>query len=677
MRSLLIANRGEIALRVIRTANAMGLRTVAVYSDADHDLPHVRAADMALHLGPPQPEVSYLDGARLIALAREHGVDAIHPGYGFLSENAAFAEACLTAGLVWVGPPPDAMRAMADKGAAKNLMAAAGVPVLPGLQAADGREPTDAELRDAAQAAGYPVLLKAVAGGGGRGIRLVEDAGAFDAALEGARREAGHHFGDGRVLVEKYLEAPRHVEVQVLCDSHGGALHLYERECSVQRRHQKLVEETPSPALNDALREAMTGAAIRAAQAIGYQGAGTVEFLLDASGGFYFLEMNTRLQVEHPITEELLGVDLVRAQLEVAAGAPLPWRQEDLRPNGHAIECRLIAEDPARAFMPSTGTLLDFAFPTVPGGRVDAGFAAGNEISPHYDSLLAKLIAHGPNRAEALRRMEKMLEGARVTGIVTNLNLLHDVLRHPAFASGDYSTRLLEDHTDLGQEALEGGDMAHLLLAAAAADALHLCPPLGGAADDAASMHAPITARRLRHYQLGEMRETVEVLFPPARGLARRVEIIHAGTRHAAELEAEAAGGPLWLRVGEARWPLFCRTTGGEGQGGAVEHWLRLRGRNLRIQALDPVTLAARSAGGDGDAALRAPLPGKVIKLHVAPGEAVAPRQLLLTLEAMKVEHAIAAPFAGIVRGLPFAEGTQVRRDDLLVELEGEGQEAT
>ena len=485
--SLLIANRAEIARRILRTCRAMGIRGVLIYSDADADTPAVREADLALRIGPSPAAQSYLDGETILALAQGNGCEAIHPGYGFLSENAAFSQACAERGLIFVGAPPEAMRLMGDKAEAKRIAEHAGVPVLPGWSGEDqsaknpGRE---------AKRIGYPLLVKALAGGGGRGIRIVRQPGELEEALASARREAESAFGDGRLMLEKYLDAPRHVEFQVMADRHGKVLHMFERECSVQRRHQKLIEETPSPALTPALREAMGEAAVKSARAARYEGAGTVEFLLDGAGRFYFLEMNTRLQVEHPVTELTLGLDLVRLQIEIADGRPLALEQADLRPHGHAVELRLNAEDPSREFIPTTGLLGCFDFPEGPGLRVDAGFEPGSEISSFYDSLLAKLIVWGQTRAEALRKARHMLARSFATGIATNQSYLQWVLDQPDFAEGRYTTRLVEQGA-ADWAALQSAPLgSEWLWAAGAIDLLHAAAPSSGVLSSGATTPA-------------------------------------------------------------------------------------------------------------------------------------------------------------------------------------------
>ncbi len=443
-RKILIANRGEIAVRITRTLREMGVRAAAVYSEPDAGALHVREADEAYPLGGTTSAESYLRGEKLLEIARAHGADAIHPGYGFLSENAAFAQACADAGVTFIGPTPAAIRAMGDKILAKETMRRAGVPVVPSTECHDGDTPE--ALAKRAAGVGFPLLVKAAAGGGGKGMRLVREPADLPAMLDAARREAQKAFGDGRVFLEKYIDHPRHVEFQIFGDAHGGAVHLFERECSIQRRHQKIIEETPSPAVTPQLRERMGSAAVQAARAIGYQNAGTVEFILSPSGEFFFLEVNTRLQVEHPVTEMTVLKDLVRAQVLVAAGWPLPFRQDELRQHGHAIECRIYAEDPARGFLPSVGRLDRFIPPTGPGVRVDTGFTQGDEVTTYYDPMLAKLIVWGEDRAAALARMRAALRRFVILGVTTNVELLHDCVVHPAFERGEVDTHFLQTH---------------------------------------------------------------------------------------------------------------------------------------------------------------------------------------------------------------------------------------
>lgn len=438
---LLIANRGEIAARIIRACRALGIRSVAVYSHADAGALHTRLADEAVEIGPAEASQSYLSAERILDAAKRSGAQAVHPGYGFLAENAEFAETVVAAGLIWVGPSPAAMRAMGEKAGARARMQQAGVPVLPGYQGRDD----DTSLRQAAAQIGYPLLVKAAAGGGGMGQRVANSASELAAAIDAARREAQHTFGDGRLILEKYLPSARHVEVQVLGDQHGNLVHLFERECSLQRRRQKIVEESPSSFLDDALRGAMTAAALKAAAAVGYTNAGTVEFLVDpATRQFFFLEMNTRVQVEHPVTELVTGIDLVQWQLRVAAGEPLAFSQNDIHQRGHAIESRLYAEDPAAVFLPQAGRVLRMLLPAGQSIRVDAGVAEGDEVNSYYDPLLAKLIVHGKDRTEALDRMQRALTETAFLGLTTNIEFLQELLAHPAVQVGDYDTRFVE-----------------------------------------------------------------------------------------------------------------------------------------------------------------------------------------------------------------------------------------
>lgn len=452
MEKLLIANRGEIAVRICRAAQELGLHTVAVYSEADREALHVRVADEAYELGPPEPLQSYLDQARLIDIARESGADAVHPGYGFLSENAGFAAACIDAGLIFVGPSPDAIRRMGSKIESKAIAEQARVPVIPGYSAPDVETLMQHAPREA-ERIGYPILIKASAGGGGKGMRIVEASGDLQAALAAGAREAQQAFGDATLMLEKYITQPRHIEIQVLGDQHGHLVHLYERECSVQRRHQKIIEETPSPAVTPDLREQMAAAALRLADAVSYTGAGTVEFILAPDREFYFLEMNTRLQVEHPITEMVTGIDLVHQQLRIARGEPLAFGQGDLMQRGHAIECRLYAEDPARGFLPATGKIALLREPHGPGRRIDSGIMANMEVTPYYDPILCKLVSYGRNRDEAIVRMQALLRDYTLLGITTNRQFLLEILESKPFADGDTDTSFIDRHFPAWQPA--------------------------------------------------------------------------------------------------------------------------------------------------------------------------------------------------------------------------------
>ena len=456
---ILIANRGEIAVRIIRACQEMGIATVAVYSEADATALHTTFADEAVLLGPPAPSESYLSAERILEAATATGCEAIHPGFGFLSENAEFAEAVRTAGLTFIGPSAEAMRLMGSKIAARTVMAEAGVPVVPGYHAQ--AEDTAAELLAAAEEIGYPLMVKATAGGGGKGMRVVNEAAALPEAVESAQREALNAFGDGQIFLERFIANPHHIEFQVFGDTYGNLVHLFERECSIQRRHQKIVEETPSPLLNDTLRKAMGEAAVAAARAVNYVNAGTIEFLADDAGNFYFLEMNTRLQVEHPITEMVVGVDLVRLQLRVAAGEALPFEQADLQQRGHAIECRIYAEDAANGFLPDIGPLLQVIEPTGPGVRVDSGITTGDEVTLHYDPMLAKLIVLGDDRQAALQKMALALKQYVILGVTTNLTFLQAVLTHPAFQQGQTTTNFIDQHfAEWQPEQAEGADLA-------------------------------------------------------------------------------------------------------------------------------------------------------------------------------------------------------------------------
>jgi len=610
LKRLLIANRGEIACRVSRTARRLGVETVAVFSDADATALHVRMADHAVRLGPPPARESYLLGDRVIAAALESGADSIHPGYGFLSENADFAEAVVAAGLTWVGPDASSIRAMGLKDAAKARMIAAGVPVTPGYQ---GEDQSPDRLAAEAEATGYPVLIKAVAGGGGKGMRQVDAAADFADALASCRREAASSFGDDRVLIERYITAPRHIEVQVFGDRHGNVVHLFERDCSLQRRHQKVIEEAPAPGMDAATREAVCAAAVRAAKAVNYVGAGTVEFIADASrglraDGIFFMEMNTRLQVEHPVTEAITGQDLVEWQLRVASGEPLPLSQDQLSIAGHAIEARLYAENPATGFLPSTGRLEAFHLPDTV--RVDTGVEQGSDVTPFYDPMIAKLIAHAPDRDTARTDLAEALGDAIVWPVRSNAGFLVRALEHSDFASGDMDTGLIAREG----EALLPDTLPSDEALAEAASALAGETPLAGFRLNAAP-------RRAAHLLVDG---------------------------HPIEVEAAAGEGPglssVLVSEGGQTWAVRpFRADGGPGG----------------------------SAGGDG--AILAPMPGRVIAVDVAAGDSVAKGQKLVTLEAMKMEHSLTAPFDGIVAELNAAAGGQVMEGTLLVRVDPAG----
>ncbi|MEO7751576.1 MAG: acetyl/propionyl/methylcrotonyl-CoA carboxylase subunit alpha [Sphingomicrobium sp.] len=620
--SLLIGNRGEIACRVIRTARRMGIRTVAVYSDADAKALHVRMADEAVHIGPSPPGESYLVGDRIIAAAKATGAEAIHPGYGFLSENADFAEAVIDAGLIWVGPKPDSIRAMGLKDAAKTRMIAAGVPVTPGYL---GEDQDPARLKKEATAIGYPVLIKAVAGGG-KGMRRVDEAAGFDDALDSAKREAKSSFGDDRVLIEKYILSPRHIEVQIFGDAHGNVVHLFERDCSLQRRHQKVIEEAPAPGMDAATREAVCSAAIKAAKAVNYESAGTIEFIADASDGLradriWFMEMNTRLQVEHPVTEEITGQDLVEWQIRVASGEKLPKTQDELTITGHAIEARLYAEDPTKGFLPSVGKLdhfdlgeddPDFA------GRIESGVEEGDQVSPFYDPMIAKLIAHGDDRDEAITTLATILDEAEIWPVRTNAGFLFNALLHPDF--------------------------------------------------EAARIDTGFIGRNLE--QLVPDPEPDASMWSAAAAVALAVD------------ETEFAASPIGFRLNSA--PRAAVSLGRAGQFQSVStdqdmpHVSGFRDDQRVVvfsegQSFEFALYGRGSVSAAADGEIIAPMPGKVTAVDVSLGEKVAKGQRLLTLEAMKMEHSLIAPFDGTIAELKAVSGAQVSDGQLLVRVEPTG----
>jgi 3-methylcrotonyl-CoA carboxylase alpha subunit len=618
IKSLLIANRGEIACRIIRTARKLGIRSVAVYSDADAKALNVRMADEAVHIGPSAARESYLVGDKFIAAAKASKAQAIHPGYGFLSENADFAQAVIDAGLIWVGPKPDSIRAMGLKDAAKQLMADAGVPVTPGYH---GENQDPALLKFEADAIGYPVLIKAVAGGGGKGMRRVDAAKDFDDALESCKREAASSFGDDRVLIEKYILSPRHIEVQVFGDRHGNVVHLFERDCSLQRRHQKVIEEAPAPGMDEATREVVCQAAVRAAKAVNYEGAGTIEFIADASKGLkadriWFMEMNTRLQVEHPVTEEITGQDLVEWQLRVASGEKLPKTQEELSINGHAIEARLYAEDPSKGFLPSVGRLEHFDLGE--GGRIESGVEEGDAISPFYDPMIAKLISWGDDRADAIGELAGILDEVEIWPVKTNAGFLFNALLDEDFGSARLDTGFIERKLD---ELVPDPEPDKAIWHGAAAVAT---------AEDEEDTLGDLTGFRLNS--------------SPSLGVA----LGRGGEFRYIELEN---GEPMAAVSGfrdEERVVVFY-----EGQ--AYEFDRSSRG-----------TVGA--AAGDG--AILAPMPGKVTSVEISTGQKVVKGQRLLILEAMKMEHGLVAPFDGVVADLTAKAGAQVQVDALLARIE-------
>jgi len=663
---ILIANRGEIACRVIRTARQMGLRSIAVYSEADVGARHVRLADEAVAIGPAAAAESYLSIERIIGAARDAGAEAIHPGYGFLSENEEFARACEQAGLVFIGPPAAAIRAMGSKSAAKTLMAEAGIPLVPGYHGDD----QDAEmLAWEAEVTGYPVLIKAVAGGGGKGMRIVWHAADFAGGLAACKREAQAAFGDDRVLLEKYLQQPRHIEIQVFCDRHGNAVHLFERDCSVQRRHQKVIEEAPAPGLSAERRAAMGKAAIGAARAVGYVGAGTVEFIVDRDGSFYFMEMNTRLQVEHPVTEMITGLDLVEWQLRVAAGEPLPLAQEQIVIRGHALEARIYAEDPERGFLPSTGRLSHLAPPAESlHVRVDSGVEQGDEISPHYDPMISKLIVWDETRERALARMLQALAQYRVVGVANNVDFLSRLVACPAFTQADLDTELIErDRGFLFAAAVAPPREAWL--AAALAELLR---ERAQAAKSAAASGDP--------YSPWHSRDGWRVNSVARRSLAFRcgqteksVQVAYAGNEFVLEVDGQTtrAGGQL-LAGGELRADLGGSRSSVSVVAAGEKRHVFLHGRCYVFAAVDPLSQSLDAGGSEGG--LTAPMPGKVITLIAKPGERIAKGAPLLILEAMKMEHTIAAPAEGIVRSFRYGIGEQVSDGAELVEFEASAQ---
>jgi acetyl-CoA/propionyl-CoA carboxylase biotin carboxyl carrier protein len=655
--AVLVANRGEIAVRIIRTLRALGVRSVAVYSDADAGARHVQAADLAIRLGPAPAAESYLNAEAILAAAASSGAQAVHPGYGFLSENAAFARACAAAGLVFIGPPPAAIEAMGDKIAAKATVAAAGVPVVPGVGAAGM---SDTDLAAAVAQIGFPVLIKPSAGGGGKGMRLVRVASELPAALEGARREARAAFGDGTLLAERYVERPRHIEIQILADGHGHVIHLGERECSLQRRHQKIIEEAPSPLLDDARRATMGAAAVEAARSVGYVGAGTVEFIVsgDAPGDFYFLEMNTRLQVEHPVTELVTGWDLVELQVRVAAGEPLPVRQDQVRLTGHAIEARVYAEDPARGFLPTGGKVLALREPDLPHVRVDSGLAENTTVSSAYDPMLAKVIAHGPDRQQALRRLDGALAGMAVLGVTTNIAFLRALLSHPDVVAGRLDTGLVE-------RAVPGSPAPAIpedVLAAAALAHMLLLEPRGSLRSpwdipDGWRVGGPAwTTVRLTS-------GTGEAVPVRIRGRACATAEVCVGGADPGPARAEFQGGALVVTYrGRTQRYVYAHTGTATGHGTA---WLGRDGYAWALAEEEPLAAGPADAVS-GDGVVRSPMPGTVLAVKTARGERVRAGQPLLIVTAMKMEHTVSAPADGVVAELTAAVGQQVGLDETL-----------
>ncbi|MCK6579133.1 MAG: ATP-grasp domain-containing protein [Anaerolineae bacterium] len=635
IRTLLIANRGEVAVRICRTCRDLGIATVAVYSDADAESPHARAADEAVRIGPAPAAESYLNIPAILDATQRSGADAVHPGFGFLAENAAFAQAVIDAGLTWVGPTPAAIAAMGDKRRAKRLLR--DIPVVPGYS---GEDQSDAALAMAADEIGVPLLVKAAAGGGGKGMRRVDDLADFASALRGARREAERAFGDGTLILERYVAQPRHVEIQILGDRHGAVIALGERECSIQRRHQKIIEETPSPAVDDALRARMSAAAVSIGQQLGYVSAGTVEFLLDADGQFYFIEMNTRLQVEHPVTELVYGVDLVAIQLQIAEGAALGDLLPRVERRGHAVEARIYAEDPANDFLPSTGSVQRWTAPTGAGIRVDSGIETGGEVTVHYDPMIAKIIAHAPTRAEALRRLDHALGETVLLGLRHNIAFLRRVLRHPEFAAGAFDTDFLARQPVLSMPASD--------------------PPLH-AVIGAALRCADLGTERFRNNPYRPQRQTLrhgdrsfEVLIDRAGGGAFRVTL------------DGAARIARWS--GENRLTLDGHTRRVEIVRSGTALWTQIDSEVLALEWIDP--LPAGQAVRESAGSLRAPMPGQIIKVEAEIGQFVLKGTILLVMEAMKMEHRISAPYDGTVTAIHFNQGQTVQQGVTLIDLQ-------
>jgi 3-methylcrotonyl-CoA carboxylase alpha subunit len=651
---ILIANRGEIACRVIRTARRMGVATVAVYSAADAGALHVAMADEARLIGPAPARESYLRADAIIAAARETGAEAVHPGYGFLSENAEFADACAAAGLVFIGPPAAAIRAMGSKSAAKAMMAAAGVPVVPGYHG-DAQSPE--RLLQEAERIGFPVMLKASAGGGGRGMREVGSAAEFTRALEAAKREAAGAFGDDRMLVERLLTAPRHIEVQVFADTHGNTIHLYERDCSIQRRHQKVVEEAPAPGLSPERRAAMGAAAIAAAAAAGYVGAGTVEFIADKSG-FYFMEMNTRLQVEHPVTEMITGLDLVEWQLRVAAGETLPLRQDQIALDGHAIEVRLYAENPARGFLPATGVLRGLRLPAPEAARVDTGVREGDTVTPFYDPMVAKIAAWGSDRDSARRRLARALGESAVYGLASNLGFLARIVGDPEFAAAKIDTGFIERRREVLIP--PASPVPRAVLAAAVWYRLQRSAASGDpwSRHDGWRPNLPSAALDFR-FRSGD--ETLDTSVANAHG-----GLILSCAGDARSLVGEAvASGAIGVTLDGARSVVTLFE--GAGLDGAGEIAVASGGDLWRLEIVDP--LAPPESAHLAAGRLTAPMPGRVVQLFVTAGEVVRRGQALLVIEAMKMEHTIAAPYDGTVAAVPYAVGDLVEEGVELIQL--------
>ena len=645
-RKILIANRGEIALRVMRTAKRLGYETIAVYSTADANARHVREADQAVWIGESQPSQSYLRIDAIVQAAKASGADAIHPGYGFLAENAEFAKACRDAGLVFIGPSPEAILAMGNKAGAKDIMQKAGVPCVPGYQ---GEDQSDATMLTAAKRIGFPVMIKAVAGGGGRGMRLVANDAAFPAALRAARSEAQNAFGDPGVILERAIVQPRHIEIQVFGDRHGNAIHLGERDCSVQRRHQKLIEEAPSPAVSPELRTRMGATAVAAVKAIDYEGAGTLEFLLDSAGNYYFMEMNTRLQVEHPVTEAITGLDLVELQLRVAGGEPLPLTQDEVKSSGHAIEVRLCAEDAAHGFMPQSGRMLRWRAPSEL--RVEDALESGGEISPFYDSMIAKIISHGATRDEARRRLTAGLKQMTALGVTTNQSFLARCLDHPAFAAGQATTAFIDEHsTDLlGVKTGDGlhAAVAALLVHVSAIGPVHAQQRLGLAHGYPIPMRFDLDGHVIEPTVRRERGDVFRV------GLAESEHTLTLGSRDGNVLHFRSDG------------VLASATFVREG----TDLYFNFAGTTSHVRDLSHVAvMKAGAAGSDGK--LRASMNGRVVSVLAKAGDILAAGAPIIVLEAMKMQHVHAAPVSGKLAVLNAEEGDQITTGFVIAEIE-------
>ncbi len=661
--SVLIANRGEIACRIIRTCRRLGIRTIAVYSDADAGAQHARLADVAVHIGGSAPRESYLRPEAILEAARATGAEAIHPGYGFLSENADFADAVAAAGLVFIGPSGGSMRKMGSKAGAKELMAAAGVPVVPGYT---GEDQSRDRLAAEAERIGYPLMIKAAHGGGGKGMRIVRSTAEFLPNLESCQREAANAFGRDRVLLERYVETPRHIEIQVFGDSHGDVIHLNERECSAQRRYQKVIEESPSSFLSPERRAEMGAAAVLAARAIDYVNAGTVEFIVGPAGDFYFMEINTRLQVEHPVTEEVTGLDLVEWQLRIAAGERLPKSQAQIESRGHAIEVRLYAEDPEAGFLPGSGRIERLQLPQgLPGVRIDGGVIEGDTVSVFYDPMIAKLIVHAPDRPQALARLADALARSRIEGPKSNIEFLERLVRHPAVVDATIDTGYLDRHLD---QVLPGARMASPELLAAGAAALLLAEAAQVHAEAARSAEPDSPWSLADSWRGGHTGDRLLVLEAPGgrvelhvAGSAGSYDIRLGGTRIEVR-DAQLGADSLSLRINGQLRRFLCQLDGSRALlHDGVERW--------SLQQRPSFEFEGEASGGDEDR-LRAPMPGRIVLVHVEAGASVEGEQVLLVMEAMKMELSLRAPRAGVVEAVQVAAGDFVEADAVLLRLE-------